>query len=121
MERLWRLVAARLRGKGPQGAGRRALRRAAFARPASAFNYDSACGSGFALGNVFAHDAFISLQLPLVIRAVGEPFGNADLRVDLTGGHGDARLLTGGDDLFQAQRAVAENGDKSDEHGDLCS
>jgi hypothetical protein len=77
-------------------------------------------GSGFALGNVFAHDAFVPLQLPLVIRAVGEPFGNADLRIDLTGRHGDARLVTGGDDLLKAQRTVAENGDKSNEHGDLC-
>jgi hypothetical protein len=78
-----------------------------------------AWSSGFALGNIFAHDAFVSLQFPLVIRAVGEPFGDADLGMDLAGSHGDARLITGGDDLLQAQRAVAENGDKSNEHGDL--
>jgi len=73
----------------------------------------------FALRNIFAHHAFISLQLPLVIGAVGEPFGNADLRIDLTGRHGDARLLTGGNDFLQAKLAVTENSDESNKHGHL--
>src|SRR5712692_7155663 len=75
--------------------------------------------SRLAFGNVFAHDAFVSLQLPLMIRPLGEPVGDADLRIDRTGSHGDARLITGGNDLFQTELAIAENGDESNEHGDL--
>src|SRR5271169_1770031 len=75
--------------------------------------------SRLAFGNVFAHDAFVTLQLPLMIRTIGEPIGNPDLPVYLTGGHGDARLLTGGNDFLQAELTVAENSDKSDKHGDL--
>ena len=54
-----------------------------------------------------------------MIRTFGEPLGNANLRVYLTGRHGDAGLLTGGNDFFHAQLTVAENGDKSDEHVNL--
>ena len=50
---------------------------------------------------------------------MSEPLGNADLRVYLTGCHGDARLLTSGNDFLQAQLTVAEEGDKSNKHGDL--
>jgi hypothetical protein len=75
--------------------------------------------SGFVLRNVFAQDAFVALQLPVAIRPLGEPFGNSDLRVHCAGGVGDAGLLTGGDDFFETKLAVAENGDESDEHGDL--
>jgi hypothetical protein len=78
-----------------------------------------AATSRLVLGNIFAEDAFVALQLPLVIRAVGEPFGEACLRVDGTGRHGDARLLTGGYDFLLAKLAVAENSDKGNEHGDL--
>jgi hypothetical protein len=52
------------------------------------------------LGNVLAHHAFVTLQRPLVVRAFGEPVGDADLAVYLTARHGDARLLAGGDDLL---------------------
>ena len=55
-----------------------------------------------AFGNVFAQDALVPLQRPLVIRPVGEPVGNTDLPVDLTGSHGDSRLLTIGDDFLEA-------------------
>jgi hypothetical protein len=78
------------------------------------------CGaSGFVLRNVFPEHAFVALQSPFAIRTLGEPVGNSDLRVYRAGGHGDAGLVTGGDDLFETELAVAENGDESDEHGDL--
>jgi hypothetical protein len=35
----------------------------------------------------------------------------------LAGSHGDARLLTVGNDFLKAQLAVAENSDKSNKHG----
>jgi hypothetical protein len=79
-----------------------------------------ACGaSGFVLRNVFPEHAFVSLQSPFAIRPLGEPVGNSDLRVDRAGAHGDAGLVTGGDDLFETKLAVAENSDECDEHGDL--
>ena len=78
------------------------------------------CGaSGFVLRNVFTEHAFVALQSPFAIRPLGEPVGNSDLRVYRAGGHGDAGLVTGGDDFFETELAVAENGDESDEHGDL--
>jgi hypothetical protein len=79
-----------------------------------------ACGcSGFVLRNVLSEHAFVALQPPFAIRPLGEPVGNSDLRVDRTGAHGDAGLVTGGDDFFETELAVAENSDESDEHGDL--
>jgi hypothetical protein len=79
-----------------------------------------ACGfSGFVLRNVFPEHAFVARQSPFAIRPLGEPVGNSNLRVDRAGAHGDAGLVTGGDDLFKTKLAVAENGDESDEHGDL--
>jgi hypothetical protein len=79
-----------------------------------------ACGvSGFVLRRVLPEHAFVALQSPVAIRPLGEPVGNSDLRVDRAGAHGDAGLVTGGDDFFETELAVAENGDKSDEHGDL--
>src|SRR3954447_896223 len=78
-----------------------------------------ASNSRFVFGNVLAHDALVPLELPLVIRTMGEPLGNADLRMDHAGRHGDAGLITRGNDFLQAQLAVAENSDKSNEHGDL--
>src|SRR5664279_5561285 len=70
--------------------------------PTSSSTSCSSCASNIALGNVFAHDAFVPLQLPFMVRAIGEPIGNADLPLDRTGRHGDSRLLTIGDDLLQA-------------------
>src|ERR1700674_4192400 len=58
--------------------------------------------SCFVFGNVFAHDALVTFQPPLMIGAIGEPLGNTDLRVDLTGRHGDARLVTIGNDFLHA-------------------
>ena len=79
-----------------------------------------ACGcSGFVLRRVLPEHAFVALQSPFAIRALGEPVGDSNLRVDRAGAHGDARLVTGGDDFFETELAVAENGDESDEHGDL--
>ena len=81
---------------------------------------EAACGvSGFVLRNVFPEHALVALQSPFAIRPLGEPVGNSDLRVDRAGAHGDAGLVAGGDDLFETELAVAENGDESDEHGDL--
>ena len=81
---------------------------------------EAACGfSGFVLRNVFPEHAFVALQSPFAIRALGEPVGDSNLRVDRAGAHGDARLVTGGDDFFETELAVAKNGDESDEHGDL--
>ena len=81
---------------------------------------EAACGvSGFVLRNVFPEHALVALQSPFAIRPLGEPVGNADLRIDRAGAHGDAGLIAGGDDLFETKLAVAEDGDESDEHGDL--
>ena len=78
-----------------------------------------AFGSGFVLRNVLPEYALVALQSPFAIRPLGEPVGDSNLRVDRAGAHGDAGLLTGGDDFFETKLAVAENSDKSDEHGDL--
>ena len=79
-----------------------------------------ACGpSGFVLRNVFSKHTLVALQSPFAIRPLGEPVGDSNLRVDRAGAHGDAGLVAGGDDLFETKLAVAENGDESDEHGDL--
>ena len=79
-----------------------------------------ACGaSSLVLRHVLAEHAFVALQSPRVIRPLGEPIGDADLRVDRAGAHCDSGLLTGGDDLFEAKLAVAEDSDESNEHGDL--
>jgi hypothetical protein len=75
--------------------------------------------SGFVLRRVFPEHAFVALQSPFAIRPLGEPVGNSNLRVDRAGAHGDAGLVTGGDDFFETELAVAENSDKSNEHGDL--
>src|SRR5437879_1511521 len=75
--------------------------------------------SGFVLRNVFPEHAFVARQSPFAIWPLGEPVGNSDLRVNRAGAHGDAGLVTGGDDFFETELAVAENGDESDEHGDL--
>jgi hypothetical protein len=78
------------------------------------------CGcSGFVLRNVFPEHALVALQSPFAIRPLGEPVGDSNLRVDRAGAHGDAGLVTGGDDFFETKLAVAENSDESDEHGDL--
>jgi hypothetical protein len=73
----------------------------------------------FVLGRILPEHAFVALQVPIAIRPLGEPVGNSDLRIDRAGAHGDAGLVAGGDDLFETKLAVAENGDESDEHGDL--
>ena len=73
----------------------------------------------FVLGRVFSEHAFVALQAPFAIRALGKPVGDTDLRVDRAGAHGDAGLVAGGDDLFETELAVAENSDESNEHGDL--
>jgi hypothetical protein len=68
-------------------------------------------------GDVGALNASVALQLPILIRAMREPLGNAGLRIRLAAGHRDARLLAIGDDFFQAElAAVAENGDKGNKH-----
>src|SRR5215213_3651079 len=79
----------------------------------------AASRSGFVLRRVLAEHAFVALQAPFAVRALGEPVGDSDLRVDRAGAHGDAGLVAGGDDLFETKLAVAENSDKGDEHGDL--
>jgi hypothetical protein len=79
----------------------------------------AAIRSGFVLRRVFPEHALVALQPPFAIRPLGEPVGNSDLRVDRAGAHGDAGLVTGGDDFFETELAVAENSDKSNEHGDL--
>jgi hypothetical protein len=76
--------------------------------------------SCFALGSVFAQDTLVTLQLPLMIRTLGKPVGNTNLRVYLTGSHGDARLLAGGNDFLETELAVTEDSDKSNKHDDLC-
>lgn len=70
-------------------------------------------------GNVFAQNALVTLQLLFVIRTISEPLGNANLPIYLASSHADARVLTGGDDFFQAQLPVAEYSDKGNKHGDL--
>ena len=81
---------------------------------------EAVCGcSGFVLRNVFPEHTLVALQSPFAIWPLGEPVGNSDLCVDRAGAHGDAGLIAGGDDFFETKLAVAENGDESDEHGDL--
>jgi hypothetical protein len=75
--------------------------------------------SRFIFGDVFAENALVSFELPVSVRAVGEPLSNANLPVDLAGSHGDARLLAIGNYLFQAKLSVAEDSDKGNKHGDL--
>ena len=82
--------------------------------------FEMACSAlRFVLRRIFSEHAFVALQAPFAIRALGEPVGDTDLRVDRAGAHGDAGLVAGGDDLFETELAVAENSDESDEHGDL--
>ena len=76
-------------------------------------------GLRFVFRRVLPEHAFVARQSPFAIRALGEPVGDSNLRVDCTRAHGDAGLLAGGDDLFETKLAVAENSDKGDEHGDL--
>ena len=102
-----------LRGKGLRD---EPSRRDAALRISSSF---AAGRSSFVLRRVLAEHAFVALQAPFAIRALGEPVGDSDLRVDRAGAHGDAGLVAGGDDLFETKLAVAENSDKGDEHGDL--
>jgi hypothetical protein len=54
-----------------------------------------------------------------MIRTLGKPVGNTNLRVYLTGSHGDARLLAGGNDFLETELAVTEDSDKSNKHDDL--
>jgi hypothetical protein len=72
--------------------------------------------SCFAFGGVFADDALVTFQCPLVIGTISQPLGNTDLPIHLAGSHGDAGLLTGRNDFFKAELAVAENSDKSNKH-----
>lgn len=74
-------------------------------------------GSGLTLGNVFADNALVALQLPGPVRTVLKPLGDARLRVNLAFHHGDTGLIAVGDDLLQADLAVAQQGDEGNEHG----
>jgi hypothetical protein len=74
-------------------------------------------GSGLALRNVFAKNTFIALQLPRPVRAVLKPLGDACLCVNLAIHHRDAGQIAVGDDFLQTNLAVAQHGDKRNEHG----
>jgi hypothetical protein len=70
--------------------------------------------------DVLAHDTFVAAQFPVMIRTMGDPFGNAGLPVYLAGSHRDARLIAIGNDLLQAElTAVAEDSNKSNKHRHL--
>src|ERR1700686_4662152 len=59
------------------------------ALPTSGSTSCSSRASYVVLGNVFAHNAFVPLQFPFMVRAIGEPIGDADLPLDGAGRHGD--------------------------------
>jgi hypothetical protein len=54
-----------------------------------------------------------------MIRTTGKPVGYSNLGVCLAGSHSDSGLLTIGNNLLQAQLAVAEKSDKCDKHNHL--
>ena len=96
--------------------GKEPRRRDVALRISSSF---AAAGSGFVLRNVFPEHAFVALQSPFAIRPLGEPVGDADLRIHCAGAHGDAGLVTRGDDLFHAELSIAEDGDERNKHDGL--
>jgi hypothetical protein len=72
--------------------------------------------SGLVLWRVFAENAFVALQLPRSVWTGLKPLGDASLCMDLTVHHRNTGLIAVGDDLFQADLAVAEQGDEGNEH-----
>jgi hypothetical protein len=73
--------------------------------------------SGLAFGSVFADNALVALQLPGPVRTILKPLGDARLCMNLALHHGDTGLIAVGDDLFQADLAIAQHGDEGNEHG----
>ncbi|MFZ0812880.1 MAG: hypothetical protein WAM83_19905 [Bradyrhizobium sp.] len=61
--------------------------------------------------------ALVALELPLPVRAMLKPLGDARLGVDLAIHHGNAGQIAVGHNLFQADLAVAQKRDESNEHG----
>ena len=70
-------------------------------------SYRSFCLS-LAFWNVFAQHAFVALDPPLPVGAILKPLCDTYLGMNLAIHHGDAGLITVGDDLFQADLAVAQ-------------
>src|SRR5262249_30144876 len=82
------------------------------ARPAE----QASVGSGLTFRTIFAINTFIALQRPRPVRSILKPLGDAGLGMDCTIHHRDGRQITVGHDLFHADLAVAQQGDKSNEH-----
>jgi hypothetical protein len=66
---------------------------------------------------VFAQHTLIALKVPLAVGAILKPFGDAELGVNRAIHHRDAGLLAVGNDLLQADLAVAQKRHKRNEHG----
>jgi hypothetical protein len=79
-------------------------------------SFEPSARSGLTFRNIFAKNAFVALQRPRPIRTVLKPLGDARLCMDLTVHHRNAGLIAVGDDLLQADLAVAQHGDESNEH-----
>ena len=73
--------------------------------------------SGLALWNVFAQHTFVTFQPPGSIRTILKPLGDARLGMNLTVHHRNAGLVAVGDNLFEADLAVAQQCDEGNEHG----
>jgi hypothetical protein len=63
---------------------------------------------GLAFWNVFAEYALVALDPPLTVGAILKPLGDTRLGMNLAIHHGDAGLVTVGDNFFQADLAVAQ-------------
>jgi len=74
---------------------------------------------GLIFRKIFAGDALVALQFPCAVRSFSQPISKADLRMELTRSHRDARLFAGGHDLLHAELAVAQKSNEGDKHSNL--
>ena len=86
-------------------------------RTSRVFDQDVWLRSGLAFWNVFAEHALVAFDPPFPVGAILKPLGDTRLGMNLAIHHGDAGLITVGDDLFQADLAVAQKCDEGNEHG----
>jgi hypothetical protein len=63
--------------------------------------------SGLTFRYVFAEHTLVALEPPFAVRTILKPFGDANLGMNLAIHHRNAGLVAVGNDLFQADLAVA--------------